>query len=313
MENNLDPQQSSQVEGNQNSIQSIDTSVFDLPGQDTYGSQVPQQQGFNNPQSQPHSDDFDFYEGTSQSQNAQKVQVPESEMTEEEIDNLDKDSQYPIRKDPEQRAREYQSRYDKLTAEHNKLKNRTTEIESAYNLLAEAAQNPEIRRALIAELDPESQKSFDIDNYVQQQMIKDFGEDFQPDPSQAHIPGPHFRYFEKMKQVYKQVEENGVGQTRTIKQIREQQKLEEERKQVFMQGQLEQIKQINPNISDDEIRSTVQFAEKLTLVDFYKIQRFMNNNIHSGNKRTPFTASIAGGRAPQPGQSPELRNFLSSF
>lgn len=135
--------------------------------------------------------------------------------------------------DPQKIARIWQSRHDKKDAQFRELEQRVTKLSEYERFVMELESDPAVRRAVFHQLDPELFQSSvrDIDSLVVADLKKEFGEEFQPDPSKRDMPGPDRRYFKRMDELYSKYETTSKTQVQTLKQIREQKALAQQAEQ----------------------------------------------------------------------------------
>lgn len=125
--------------------------------------------------------------------------------------------------DPTKIARIWQSRHDKAQAKVMELEQRAQKLSEYERFVMELESDPAVRRAVFHQLDPELFQSSvqDIDSLVVADLKKEFGEDFQADPSKRDMPGPDRRYFKRMDELYSKYETTSKTQVQTLKEIRE--------------------------------------------------------------------------------------------
>lgn len=121
-----------------------------------------------------------------------------------------------------QLASKLQSNLDKTKNELDKAKQKLTEREGLETLFHNIYEDPEIRRAFIAEVEPDLIKPQDPYEAVAQRLKKEFGEDFTPDDDEAKKPlTQSWRYHRRVDELLKQAESNQNKFPKSLKELRE--------------------------------------------------------------------------------------------
>lgn len=204
-------------------------------------------------------------------------------------------------------AREWQSRYDKLQNEHQAFRQQFAERDKAYNLLAEAAENPAVARALMNELLPGSVQMQDIDSFVESQLKKEFGDDFEVDEADARKGfGKSFRYLERARKLYAEAEEKSSVQTLAEIKARQKEQKESEARQ---QEEIRQNLMSKYGADEATVNRFFKFAGSITPEDFFKIFQWTEKQ---AKRQAPAHISAQQGSGFQ-GGSKQLQQFINSF
>lgn len=205
-------------------------------------------------------------------------------------------------------AEEWQSRYDKLNNEHAKFKAQFTERDKAYQLLNEAIENPAVARALVAEILPDMVKTEDVDSFVEQQLKKEFGEEFEVDQDDARKGyGKSFRYLERARKLYQEAESKS-NKVQTLAEIRAQKQAQKE-KEMEEQEVIRQKLITDYKTDDATIGRFFEFFAKATPDNLFKIFQWAESKQRKSG--VPTIASQQG--APIAGGSQQMQNFMNSF
>jgi hypothetical protein len=131
---------------------------------------------------------------------------------------------------PEQLAAHFQSIADKTV-------NRLSQIEPAYekyksvaDFLNQVYEDPKVRRAFIAQLEPDLIKPIDPYDALQEQLKKEYGEEFVPDEDEASKPlTKSWRYLKRVDELYKDLSgKRNEMIPKTLEEIRNERKAAQE-------------------------------------------------------------------------------------
>lgn len=141
---------------------------------------------------------------------------------------------------PAELAAFFQSKFDKLQAEYSRVKPEYEKYKSVAEFINQVYEDPAVKQAFIAELAPDLVKPSDPYESLQEQLAKEFGEDFTPDDDEAAKPlTKSWRYYKRVDELYKDLSsKQNPGVPKTLKQLRE----EREMQQRVAQQQAEQEK-----------------------------------------------------------------------
>lgn len=211
------------------------------------------------------------------------------------------DSQTP--QDPEKLARTFQSNYDKTKAELDKImKQINEEYDPAVKFLNQIYEDAEVRRAFIAELEPELVKPKDPYALVQEALVKEFGSEFVPDKEEADTPGSKswFYNYRAQKLAEKFLEEGSKAPV-NLKSLKE--KRTRERQEAEQKAHLEKQEIVNQLKWDENMyNGFAEWASKTKLVDFARMyDRIARSNTKS-SFNPPSLPGQSGGRPVMPNQ-----------
>jgi hypothetical protein len=170
---------------------------------------------------------------------------------------------------------QFQSRYDQAQAALTEKEKALAQFQAHSQLLNQIVTDKEMRLAFLREIDPELAPQINIDNVVENQLMKEFGEDFNPDAQEATRGyGKSFRYYERAKELYKQAESKGTNGTLT--ELRQAQIAKQEAEQAELTQQKEQLMQ-SFGWKEEQLQNFFGWAQKLTPHELAKMYAFAVN------------------------------------
>jgi archaellum component FlaC len=190
----------------------------------------------------------------------------------------------------EKAVREFQSRYDKLTAEHNKFQKEYESKGKYADLLENIVSDENMLQAFIREVKPDLLPAKDINQMVQEQLAKEFGQDFDYDYQQANLPGRHRQYARRMDELYDTLAKQ--TEIPTIKQLRESKAQQMQQQEVQRMQALEEIK-TTYKVADTDVENMLNWYNTLKPVDLFSLYRNMMGRINSSSM-PPNLANIRG-------------------
>ena len=124
---------------------------------------------------------------------------------------------------PEQLARKFQSDYDRAKAQLDAASKKLKDYESVEGFVNSLYEDPEVRHAFIAELEPDLIKPKDPYDVLQERLSKEFGTEFVPDDEEAKRPfSPSWKWYKRVDDLTKELTEKGKKSTpQSLKGIRE--------------------------------------------------------------------------------------------
>ena len=159
-------------------------------------------------------------------------------------------------------ATKFQSMYDKQVQASKEMESYKT----AYDFINELYESPETRKAFIAELEPDLLKPEDPYTYVQNSLVKEFGEGFTPDNNAEPGSQEWLRaraYDARMNHLLNEAYSKGNETPETLKELRARQKKDSEKQQqAFAREKADLMKEFNWNDGDWE--NFEKFANKIT-------------------------------------------------
>lgn len=210
----------------------------------------------------------------------------------------------------EQLARMFQSKYDKAQADLQKVQPKVQKADSLEQFYNELYENPEVRRAFIAELEPDLVKPSDPYTALQVQLKKEFGEDYVPDDEEARRPfTPSWKYYRRLSELENKVKEQNASVPKTIKQLRE------EREAALREAQTKDIEMKNEVLrtmkwTDNDYKSFAGWVSKLSAVDLAKIYNYAQSK-KASSPGAPNLAALSGGTTQTPNEiEAELKKFF---
>ena len=143
-------------------------------------------------------------------------------------------------------------------------------LEQFYSSLYEDA---EVRRAFIAELEPDLVKPRDPYDVLKEQLDKEFGQDYIPDEEEAKKPfSTSWKYYKKMDELLTKVKEN-KALPKSLSELKEERK---KQKELLKQQQAEEKVKLLAQMKwqDDNYNNFADWVSKLSSVDLAKIYTF---------------------------------------
>lgn len=143
-------------------------------------------------------------------------------------------------------------------------------LEQFYSSLYEDA---EVRRAFIAELEPDLVKPKDPYDVLKEQLDKEFGQDYIPDEEEAKKPfSTSWKYYKKMDELLAKVKDNKTL-PKSLSELKEERK--KQRETLKQQQAEEKIKLLaQMKWQDDNYNNFADWVSKLSSVDLAKIYTF---------------------------------------
>jgi hypothetical protein len=190
----------------------------------------------------------------------------------------------------------FQSRYDKLN--HEVTKGRFAnfdQLQQKASLADQLLNDQDYRRAFLAETEPElfKQSAGDVESFVEQTLLKEFGEDFQPDDEVAKRKPwtKDARYYKRAEELY-----NEFNKKHEVKGLKD---LMAERQQA-QQAEAEKNQQILTGLKqkhgwdDATVKQFGQFVQNITPDDYAVLfNRLINSN--QAVRKSPNITQHAGG------------------
>lgn len=122
----------------------------------------------------------------------------------------------------EQRATHFQSLYNKLENDYNEMKPDYDKYKNVADFVNQVYEDPKVKEAFLAELAPDLIKPTDPYEALQEQLGKEFGDEFVPDEDEAAKPlSKSWRYFKRVDELYKDLSaQKGTGVPVSLKELR---------------------------------------------------------------------------------------------
>lgn len=195
---------------------------------------------------------------------------------------------------PDEYMRELQSRADKATSQLKMLEAQNKELSGAAEFVNQLYEDPEVFNALVAEINPELVKPSTPEDFIRKNLQKEFGEDFVPDENEENVRGSRtWLYNKRADDLYGEALKHSSAVPETVKSLR--QKRAAAAKE--MQAKAQQEKQAilsNLKWNDDQYNGFLNWANKVSTLDFAKIYQYAQNK-KSGGMKAPNLANVPGG------------------
>lgn len=211
---------------------------------------------------------------------------------------------------PEQLAKHFQSLHDKVYNELNQIKPKYEQYKSVAEFLNQVQEDPTVKQAFLAELAPDLVKPTDPYEALQEQLKKEFGEDFTPDDDEATKPlSKSWRWYKRADDLYKELEQRrGSLVPKSLKELREErERVAREQAAAAEVERQEILKQMNWTESD--WNEFAKFAPKLKALH---IAKWYERDIRKRQRSTaPNLVNQFGGITPQ--TQPEIFEDLKKY
>lgn len=144
----------------------------------------------------------------------------------------------------EQRAAHFQSLYNKLENEYKQVKPEYEKYKNVADFVNQVYEDPQVKQAFLAELAPDLVQPKDPYDTLQEQLGKEFGEDFVPDEDEAQKPlSKSWRYLKRVDELYTKLAQQQPQVPKTLKQLREER--ENQLKQANEEAEKERMQIMN--------------------------------------------------------------------
>jgi len=155
----------------------------------------------------------------------------------------------------EQLAAHFQSIADKANNRLSQIEPGYEKYKSVADFLNQVYEDPKVRRAFIAQLEPDLIKPIDPYDALQEQLKKEYGEDFVPDEDEASKPlTKSWRYLKRVDELYKDLSNKRTELVpKTLEEIRNERKLaQEQATQEFERERLDTMNELKWSKTDWE-------------------------------------------------------------
>ena len=210
----------------------------------------------------------------------------------------------------EQLARKFQSEKDIAQATIQKLTPKVQRADALEQFYNELYENPEVRRAFIAELEPDLIKSKDPYAALEEELKKEFGEDYIPDEEEAKRPFTQsWKYYKKLSDLERKAQQSSAQVPKTLKELRterdnakNEQKLKDTEMKVSIMGKRKW--------DDTKWQRFVNWGSKLSPEHLAAVFDYAESR-KSYNQGAPYLMNQAGGNTATPNEiESELKKFF---
>jgi len=183
----------------------------------------------------------------------------------------------------------FQSRYDKLYAQHQNILKEMNSLSEKAKLLEEISSDPEYLEAFVREVNPNLLPQKDITLVIQDKLHAEFG-DYKPSRMEADEEpgGKAWLYFKRLDELYNETK----ATTKPLKKVSE---IKGEKQQAI-ESQIREL-QTEFKLNDNSVTGFKQWANGLNLKNLYQIYAQSLKTISSpdsisinGSTRPPITA-----------------------
>lgn len=162
--------------------------------------------------------------------------------------------------------RTLQGAKDKLANELNHYKQQVNELQTVQEFFLNIEKDPDLRKAFIAQYEPDLINTQDIESKIAKELAKEFGEDFEPDPDEARKRGTKsWKYNKKFDEKYEKYSSvGGSEKIADLKTFSEKKKLQMAEEQKKSEAQVKSFQQ-KKNIDDITLKEFVDFNSRLNI------------------------------------------------
>lgn len=206
----------------------------------------------------------------------------------------------------EEIIKKLQSTKDKYRTQLDVTSKKLEQLQPLESFLNQIYEDAEIRRAFIAELEPELIKPKDPYTALQEQLGKEFGADFTPDDDEAKKPfTPSWRYYKRVDELLKNVNEQ-AQMPKSLKELREERKRQKEAAQ--RSAEEEKLKILSTmKWQDEHYNHFTKWVGSLSGTDLAKIYTYAMRK----QSKAPQLATASGGTSYTPNSIvAELNKFF---
>lgn len=196
----------------------------------------------------------------------------------------------------EQVIKKLQSIKDKAKQRVKQLESELEEVRPIKEVYNKIIADPIVRRAFIAELEPELIKPNNPYDTVRQHLAEKFGADFIPDKDEATIPfTPSWEYIREANEMLKKLESEGGTVKKTLQQIRQEQ-AELAKKQQQQLAEFKEKMKTKYKWTDETFEQFQRWGSKVGLDDLGVYFDFLMKKASQKNQaKTPNLAGVRGG------------------
>lgn len=175
--------------------------------------------------------------------------------------------------------RQFQSKYDKLFAEHQKLVQELEEKRKLAELVEKALEDESYLYALVGEIKPDLLPKPDIRDLIKRDLAKEFGENYRPSLTreQAEIEDPggkDWLYYRRIDELYNKYKNLNQELPENLAKLKEKKEKEKQLQAQQYERVLNDIKQ-KYKATDDEIKAVFEFWQNIKPEELFKIHRFL--------------------------------------
>ena len=205
-----------------------------------------------------------------------------------------------------QLAKMFQSKYDKAQDSLNKVSQKAEHLSSLEDFFHNIYEDESVRRAFIAELEPDLITPKDPYDALEEQLKKEFGDDYVPDDDEAGKPlTKSWRYLKRVDELYKEQTSNKTNLPKSLKELRTDRKTAQEASKLKVAEDRQQVLS-TMKWEAPQYNAFVEWAGKINPLDLAKIYSFAMRK----QGGPPNLATQGGG---QPFTPSQIQTELTSF
>lgn len=207
---------------------------------------------------------------------------------------------------PDEIIKKLQSTKDKYRSQLDVTAKKLEQLQPLESFLSSIYEDAEVRRAFIAELEPDLVKPKDPYQTLQEQLGKEFGSDFTPDDDEAKKPFTNsWKYYRRVDELLKDVN-NQKSVPKSLKELKEERA--RQRETAKQQSEEERTKVLSTmKWQQGQYDSFANWVGKLSGIDLAKIYTYAMRK----QGKAPNLATMGGGTSYTPNASvAELNKFF---
>lgn len=189
--------------------------------------------------------------------------VPNEAAPQEQQPNqgIDIDPKFAHLNPQEAMFRTFQSRYDQMKSEMDKIKPDYERAKAIEETFIQLLEDDETLEAFLHERKPELIQRPDFKTYVDRKMKEEFGEDFVFDGNKATYDPLHIAYQERVRELYQEYQKGNVAKAKSIKELREKRQKEIENQNNQLRQSFQNLQQQH-KLSNEQMRGFTNFIQK---------------------------------------------------
>ena len=203
-------------------------------------------------------------------------------------------------------AKMFQSKYDKAQASLDKVSQKAEHLSSLEDFFHNIYEDESVRRAFIAELEPDLITPKDPYDALEVQLKKEFGDDYVPDDDEAQKPlTKSWRYLKRVDELYKEQTSNKTNLPKSLKELRTDRRTAQEASKVKVAEDRQQVLS-TMKWEAPQYNAFVEWAGKINPLDLAKIYSF-------AMRKQGGPPNLATQRGGQPFTPSQVETELTSF
>ncbi len=210
--------------------------------------------------------------------NSQEATVPNAEP------QIEIDPKFANLNPQEGVLRTFQSRYDSMKAEAEKLRAEVEKAKLAQDLLITIAEDDEALEAFLYQRKPELIKKPDFNSWATNKLKAEFGEEFEFDQSRALYDPSHIAYQKRVTELYDEYQKGNQSKVKSLAELRERREQEKQAKEQEVRNMYLKLQETH-KLSNEQLKGFVNFISKANQdIDLlFNLWRFANRQAQIPN------------------------------